>query len=287
MSKLIGVFVFKGTKSDKGVLKKLSCNLDGTCPVLERGKCVHRLMFGRCVYGEMRSEDGYTLRAYKSYGPWLRKSQAEAADGPRMPGSPHGEGLAVIGEHVWLPYAHMNNYDLKDRVKFLEYSGPFMDGGLPFIRVEDFTPEAVCALARFAPRGPVAAIPSYQSESVPAFLNDLKAAMPELYAAALAIDPSIEGKTPDWTKYKDAKVPVREVTPGTRVKAGKTTGVWDGEGFVMDAKSSLAEVLFFSIGREVLAAQVQVRIAGSVQVQVLDDDEIQRLFASGMYSGVA
>lgn len=127
---------------------------------------------------------GFTSRA-AGYGKQLEEWKAgEVPMGmpPRI--------VTVIGEYVWLPYSHINIRDGMGHIPFVGHAGFF--SATPLIKVTDFTPEVVVALANAKPQALMGGeIRSYQTESVPKFLLDLSLVMPEIFEAAVKIDESI------------------------------------------------------------------------------------------------
>ena len=290
--RLIGVEYTKGSKSRKQIIRRLYCAL-GSCPLLERRQCIHRLFFSQCIYGKLTQEEGFTLRA-RRYVQWEATAREEVSRGPQMPG-PANEHLEVVGDYVWLPYPHINHWSFRAKTgsggriirpavaKFVKFVNAIGTGGMPFIKLEDFTPETINALANARPRSLLGdEITSYQEKSVPTFLYDLATRMPELWAETVKQYPDIAEKFPASTEYASREVSLSHVAPGTRVSIKGKEALWDGEMLRME----LSATNLFASGTwfQVESAQIELRPDPNTKVVVLDAEEAERLFRIGAYS---
>jgi hypothetical protein len=289
MGTLIGIGLFVPSKrSERPKLKRLWCELEDpqTCPILQRGECIHQqFLGGGCPYGRYTQTTGWTRRARK-YGAWLRNARETRDAGPGWPESPKRH-LAVVGEYVWLPYAQMAN---NESLPFLAHSGPFRLGK-PFMKLEDFTPEAIVSIVRFRPYALMGGeITSYQGESVPQFLYDLKHTMPDLYAQAADLDSSIREKSPDFEQFKRSLVEIKHVSPNTTVRIPVSnrysiTAVWDGVG--LSTQSKMGRIVFWPKNwgaDEDTEAELKYIPKDSLEVYVDDEQELRRLYHAGAFT---
>lgn len=178
--------LFKGG-SKRAEITRYYCKLEGECPVLARGECIHANMFDSCVYGRRCTETGPTTKAAK-YASFIKNAEAERAQHPSPKSAP--QRMAYIGDYVWLPYTHMT---MVAEVPFLRHSQPFVGGGLPFIKREHFTPQTIKTLCDARPRAIFdnMIIPSYPKESIPTFLRDLRGTDRQLFDETMALYPEL------------------------------------------------------------------------------------------------
>ena len=283
MAKLIGIQYYSGDKKTKGHLDRYYCSLpDGSvCPLLERGQCVERTLFGHCVYGEVRREEGYTTNAYRNGGKWRTKAREVVKAGPPDLDYPNPQMVTYIGDYVWLPYPHMNHSD-GERLgtKFSSYSG-WLSRGSEFMKREDFTPEMVVLLCKLRPHALMGGeITDYQQKHLPCFLYDLSKLDNDLLEAAMKLDPIVESKLPKPENLKWAKASVAKIAPGTRVSflADDPVGIWDGE--TITYKNDLSISLRFKRDM-ILEAITTVKPKPDVFLTVHDEQELLRLFETG------
>lgn len=282
MAELIGIQYYSGDKKTKGRLDRYYCSLpDGsTCPLLEKGQCVERTLFGHCVYGKVRREEGYTTNAYRNGGAWRTKARETAKAGPPDLDYPNPQAVTYIGDYVWLPYPFMNHSD-GERLgtKFPSYSS-WLSSGSEFMKREDFTPEMVVLLCRLRPQALMGGeITDYQKKHLPRFLYDLGKIDPDLLKAAIALYPVIEQKLPKLADLKNAMAQISKITPGTRVSLEKDgiSGLWDGEHIIYNGKNTPRIFWLFKTDN-LLEIKVVVKPEPETLVVVLDEQERTRLF---------
>lgn len=180
MAKLLSLSLFDAEKqNDRPELRRLECNLDSDCEMFKRGQCIHLQIFGSgCVYGRKDYEKGPTKRS-KKYWEWMKKARAEIQEHKDLPRLNYPKDcMAFIGEYVYLPYSHIAMCQL---VPFVRHDHFFVSG-IPFVKKEEFTPQAVLDLVQFHPHslmGPE--ITDYAQKSVPLFLFHLKHFAPDLF----------------------------------------------------------------------------------------------------------
>lgn len=279
MSKIVGMGLYLPEKrSDKAYLRTLTCRLEGECPALAEGWCIHNASFGGgCVYGKWTRTDGFTKRA-KSYYKWVTEARAKKKDYP-LPGSVRVQ-MAFVGDYVWLPYAHIANEG--SGVAFVGHSGALRFFALPFIKVEDFTPKSIVRLVKFRPMALFGGeIITYQKESLPLFLYHLKRMRHDLYDAACELYPEIITKTLQPESFRTRPVEFRNIPPGTRVQCKRFKGIWDGH------------VVSMRGGFELLPLVLQLGMMGATDVKVeftpgpgdaacvLDDDVLATMWEEG------
>lgn len=277
MSNIIGASVYEGTNKDKSRLTVLHCSLPGECPVLKHNKCIQTNDFlsHGCIYGRKTRMTGYTKKAYRRGGPKLREFKAKRDEYGSMPGGADNS-LVILGEYIWLPYAHMS---MCKAVQFKSHSAP-MCIGVPFVKSECFTPEAIVTLVSFRPRAMMGGeITDYQNKEVPRFLYHLKRALPDLYAAAVALKPEINARVFSLDDMRSIEVQAHKVSPGTVVSVkGNWRGVWDGD--VITVAEGPPERI---IGLYSSDADVSLIIRPKdLVVEVTDRAEIERLWEAGL-----
>lgn len=249
--KLIGASLFEAKKAnERAEFTKLYCNLEGECPLLKNGICIHAGVVvglggfvGSCVYGKIGLSQSPTKRS-KTYYDFIKKTKKEMESIPRTPdwAGPIRDTLAEIGDYVYLPYSHAN---MCKEAPFLSHSHLFSSGS-HFIKKELFTAEVVVKLAKFRPMAMMGGeITQYQKESVPVFLFHLQKIMPKVYQEAAKLDPIIEQKTFNIAKLKQVECSIGDVPANetNEVFVGEyEVSSWDGE--ILELKSETKRPLF-------------------------------------------
>jgi hypothetical protein len=190
VSKLIARRLITAAKSnERARLTSYHCNLESECPLLTKGQCINLRSFEKCVYGEIHTRSSATRRA-RSYSEFVKSAREAMANLPEVKGA--DRRIAYVGDYIYLPYAHMNHDDGKADLPFLSHSHIFSSGS-PFMPRSKFTAAMVVKLFRFKPRTFMdnRVIKKYTDVSLPRFLLDLSEFDPELYAAAVALEPGI------------------------------------------------------------------------------------------------
>lgn len=206
-----GLFV-KPKKSDAAEYHTVTCSASDRCELFARKQCAARQFMGwGCMYGNAQREHGPTQRA-KTFYTWLseRRKQAEPIgylDAPPV-------RLARVGDHVWLPYSHMDIILERER-----------KSKSPFVPLAEFTPALVVVLANARPEGWFGGeIRSYQQESVPLFVAHLSESFPDLLREATPLSPRIQAVLATLTKV-GRKAKLRTLRPSVGTFEGWT---WDG-----------------------------------------------------------
>lgn len=285
MNTLIGISLIIPAKRsrDKAKIRRLRCGLVDpfeNCPVLALGQCITRQFLARsCVYGRASVETGWTRRAQK-YCSWVAAAKEKVAAGPKMPTYPD-KRLAVVGDHVWLPYPQMS---MCEAVPFLAHSH-FLASGHPFIKFEDFTPEVIITLVEFRPYALMGGkIRSYQKDSVPQFLYDLKHLCPRLYESAADMDSVIIERTPDPGRFKSTPVPIGVVKPGVACSVVKHSFVWDGKRVTFECEPDDLKWAWKCGKGNVGPITVSFEPTPDLPVLVEDEEELRRLFEAGVFA---
>lgn len=218
--------LFKTEKSAKAQCQTIDCSSHERCDLLARGECAVRsgLFAGTCPYGTWRSENGYTQRAKRFYD-WMTERR-ERYKGVAFLEAP--KRLGVVGDYVYLPYAHMN----KD--------GSLFNTKSLFVLLSDLTAEKIKELCLRRPMAMMGGeIITYQKEVVPLFVLHLSEIMPDLYRALCD----------EWPRAKEIveehsnvgrKAVLSTVIPNVGVLTDIHGGnwVWDGEYLTMTNRSA-------------------------------------------------
>jgi hypothetical protein len=102
---------------------------------------------------------------------------------------PASDQMAIIGDYVFLPYAHMT---MCEAVPFRSRSG-FFSSGDAFLSREFWTIETVLALLEHRPQAMMGGeITTYQKEEIPKFLLHLREADPEMWKQLIAVCPQYD-----------------------------------------------------------------------------------------------
>ena len=228
--------LFKQTKNTKSEVQTITCSNSDNCELLKHKACACRagLWGGRCPYGRRNTQTGFTSRSMKFHS-WCSdmKKQYDGIpflDAPKM--------LGIVGDYVFLPYAHMDMLDI------LPWEGLFL-------KKEDFTVDTISKLANFRPRAIWGnnEIKSYQKDVPPLFLKHLSEQMPELFKQAIDADESLRKKFDSFTNIGREAV-LETTTPNhgmfKDIHGGKWA--WDGEKlYSSNSRASFVLVKFNAI----------------------------------------
>ena len=198
-------------KSAHATLRKYYCRCPSECPLLAKRQCIHAAFFRRCLYGSMDETRSHTPRS-RAYRRELTEFRAQVKTMPPAPDSPTDESVNLIGDFYHLPYQFMC---LCKDVAFHTHSG-LISLGVPFVPKDSFGPAQVVTLAKFRPQDTwCREVLEYQQQELPRFLFHLKHKFPDMYAAAVELDPTIEGKTLKTDVVENLKCTLDQVPFGT------------------------------------------------------------------------
>lgn len=222
---------FKPTANDRAKAYIISCSNSENCPLHKQGQCLWKPTFGysKCPYGKYEERKGPTKRAKKLYE-WCRQQKEEFKGVPYL--SEPVAKLVVIGEYVYLPYAHIA---MNKNIPILEYSHIFASGS-QLMKREDFTIENIAKILNFVPEALFGGyIQSYQKEEMPKFIAHLSEVMPELYNELIRVYPNfIERYKLNNKNYVGRIALLKTINPcsfttkGTREAKYQVKWQWDG-----------------------------------------------------------
>lgn len=224
--------LFKSNRNDRSECQVVTCSNSENCGLFKRGECATIAFMDaqNCPYGKRSRESGFTRKA-RGFHTWISDRKTKYKDHLGKLSS-YTKKLAVVGDYVFLPYAHMNmNKELP-----VDHHGMFLSSGTHFVLKEKFTPELVMNIIGFRPQALMGGeITSYQKEVVPKFIKHLQEAMPELYAEVVKQNPHVEKIVADFSPI-GRKALLHTLRPGTVVtkyhdthKLNTQHWVWDGE----------------------------------------------------------
>lgn len=148
--------------------------------------------------------------------------------------------MAIVGDYVYLPYAHMN---LNEKVPFLEH-GHIFSSGSAFIKMVDFTIETINKIIDFHPYALMGGeILSYQQEQLPKFMVHLREVLPAVYGNLLATRTDIIDRfNLNVVNHIGRKALLKTVPPCTYTTKGSREGkykvTWNWDGNTLSTKSS-------------------------------------------------
>lgn len=215
---------FTPTLQDKGKCTIYYCEKADTCELLKRGQCINNSVFScRCPYGSVNTEYGFNKKS-KQCHPWIEQMKKEYGQYNRIKGSPPDK-LAVVGEFVYIPYAHMT---MNTALPIEQHSSLFLSG-TSFIRIEQFTIETIKSIVDFRPYALMGGeITQYQLETIPKFLVHLMEEFYFLYKEFIT-------KYPEYiTKYKlvdrsyIGRTALLKTTNPYNISIGKDKFSWNG-----------------------------------------------------------
>lgn len=208
---------------DRNVKTTVYCTAE-QCPLLARNLCIHAGYTGSilshkpCQFGRFYRTTGLTARAKEARAEHARfvEQIAELRDGQGPAKSYTPTSMVIIGGWIMLPYDFITLIPAP-----WTRPGHTLSPGVPWMRLEDLTPQMVVKLAEARPHSLMGGeIPDYQKKSVSAFLYDLKFWLPDIYAAACELTPKsrmIENRTAGPEFYADHMVPVATLPSPTTI----------------------------------------------------------------------
>lgn len=249
--------LFKSGKSDREFYNLFTCCNSENCDAYKRSKCLmlNGLWGQRCPYGKKVHKEGYTKSARKC-GDLIRDIKNKYGNYEYKLKSL--EFVCEIGDYVYLALPHLTNYNNSIREKDF-----FISEGL--IKKEDFTNEFILELINYRPRALMGGvISSYQTESVPKFINQLKKYYKDKYEEVLTLDNTIE-KYIENINYKDKYAKVKTLLP-SKVKLSTNTLEWTGE--ILKAKGK--DISWWDLSDE----DVIIYPNENTYVKVVDNDSV-------------
>jgi hypothetical protein len=182
-------FVEAEKQTDRCKIVRQYCEFSD-CPLRKLGKCIHLEIFKSCVYGKTNHDIGPTKRT-KSYNDFRKTAESDL---PKLSGYSDDEGMAYVGDYVYLPYTFITvkNSDYSF-IPVINHSAVFGGNGSQFMKRESFTAHMVVEILKYRPQAFFGGeIPDYQKIHMPRFACDLARVDPDLYQAAKAIYPEID-----------------------------------------------------------------------------------------------
>jgi hypothetical protein len=214
-----------GFKNDKATFEYVMCNNSENCGLFKRGECSFCNFIGwhYCKYGKFTKEEGYTNKA-RACSKWVdeRKKRSEGVN--RLKGA--SDVMAIVGDYIFLPYAHMTLSDAPFLQKNL-----YLNKDNCFMLLSDFTVETIEYLINFRPQAMMGgAITSYQKEQVPKFVKHLQEIIPDLYKQLIEKYPSNSVYVDNYN-YVGRYAKLETLTPniGVFTDIHKADWIWDGE----------------------------------------------------------
>lgn len=261
--------LFKTKANDKAESHSIHCSNSENCALFARGECVLRELFvsaNGCAYGSLSISMGPTKRA-KGFSKWVAE-QRKKYEGVGELSWPT-KRMAIVGDNVFLPYAHMN---MNHSVPFLKHH-MFFSNGSHFMPLRSFTLDVVLNMLDFRPKAMMGGeITEYQKTEIPTFLTHLKEEMPDMYAMVIKARPDKEGV---MRSNIGRKAYIHSLRPGVVVtkyhneKSLRTQHwKWDGEYLISDdAGLSFAIVAFDE-------CVIRLKPKQGETVEIVSDDQV-------------
>jgi hypothetical protein len=235
--------IFKPNKNkDRAAIHRIYCSLEGECPALAQGKCIHRGWLEVCVYGKQSNEEGPTMRSKSHLGFIARGKQVEK-ETPDVSAWPRY--MLYVGEYVYLPYPYIDltegSWEPGENGQIghhqaalpLYRSSHLFQSGIDFMKRELFDVEMVWRIVCWRPQAMMGGeIKDYQTKSVPQFLHDLRAVDRPLYEAAVAKYPAIADRIPDNKMLLGKQTTIGSL-PSGKIKHHSHIYIWDASARTM------------------------------------------------------
>lgn len=174
--------LFKSVRNNRSELHLVYCDNSENCDLYKKGQCIRRkTLGGYCQYGKNSIQQGHTKKA-RGFSKQILDWENKYKDIPKLT-DPNKFDLALIGDYIYLPYAHINFSRDNNHVlaQFTAKSG-FL-GTEAFIHKDNWNIQNILHIVEHRPQALFGhEISSYQKEEVPKFINSLKNFSPQLYA---------------------------------------------------------------------------------------------------------
>lgn len=216
--------LFRTKANDRATHHTVACNASHRCEVFARRECIALQIFSGCVHGFSNRENGPTKKA-RGCGEWVTERRKIKAEGEGRPLRPAVTKLSRVGDHVWIPYAHMD--------RLLSGKNAWVSNWRDcFIKAEDFTVDLIVKLAEARPRSLMGdEITHYQREEVPKFVTHLSEVFPDLAREAAERSPRIQTILASITKV-GRKALLWTIRPNVGLlkesSSSETMWTWDG-----------------------------------------------------------
>lgn len=245
------------SKSDHAHYTTIDCSSSESCGLLKTKRCA--AVDKGCPYGKRVRVRGPTPRARSFYS--FISDAKKAHEGLPWLGSPSGDSVALVGDYVYLPMAHMHNY-----VNSVEIEG--MKG--QFVPRSSLTPAVVKMLLEYRPQALFGGeIRSYQNEGVPIFARGLLECLPELVAEVKREYPSLAVYFAKTTNVgRKARLSTLKPDVGTFVDIHGASWRWDGEYLYSENSRGAFMLTRFS--------EVRIKPLPDEFVKVTDDAQVTR-----------
>lgn len=263
--------LFKSNRNDRAECRVVLCSNSENCELFKRKECALLSILGsrRCPYGKQTYEGGFTKKA-RNYHSWRRERLDKYAGVLRKLGT-YGSKIAVVGDYVFLPYAHMN---MNKNMPVDDHSSIF-NSGSHFVPREKFTVDVIINIMQFRPYALMGGeIKSYQSEVVPMFAKHLSEEMPDVFEKLVEKYPRAAEMLESFTNVK-RKAYLRSLRPGVVItkyhdsdKLKTQHWHWDGEYLTStDAGVSFPPVDFQE-------CDIKLKPKPDVTVEITDDNQV-------------
>jgi hypothetical protein len=226
--------LFKSNRNDKAEAFTIDCSNSDNCGLFARGECsfIRILSYVRCPYGSANTVFGYTRKA-SAYSSWIR-TQEDANQGIGKLRHPTDK-MAIVGEYVYLPYAHMT---MNEQIPFTAHSSLFATGNC-FLRRGYFTIDNILKLINYRPMALMGGeIKSYQSKVPPAFLKHLSETLPDVFAEVIK-DPYAKKRYNEFTNI-GRKAKLSTLKPNIGIFKDIHGGIWNWDGKYLSSNNSHA-----------------------------------------------
>lgn len=219
--------IFRGMRNDRAECKTVRCSNSENCGLFARGECAWLGGFGwqACPYGKFNQKEGFTKKA-RAYFKWIKEKKDLAGDTLDKLSS-HKNVMAIVGEYIFLPYAHIT---MNDKIPFLAKGGLFNKENC-FLKYENFTIDNIISICEFRPYAMMGGeILSYQKEVVPNFIKHLSEILPKTYQQLCLVFERAKSIVDSYS-HIGRKALLETITPnaGRLIDCHKSEWVWDGE----------------------------------------------------------
>ena len=248
--------LFKQNKNSRAEVDLISCSNSDNCNLFDRGECVCMagLWGKRCKYGRKIKQIGFTPRARK-FSSWCEE-QRKKYEGVGFLKSP--ESLGIVGDFVFLPYAHM------DMAKGIPWEGSLL-------KIEDFTVDNIIFLVKFKPQAMLGGeIRSYQKKIPPIFLKHLSEQFPELFKQVVDSDDYSRSRFSEFTNI-GRKAILETTTKDVGQYKDIHGGLWAWDGSCLHSENSHASFMLVSEFKKITIIPEAKQV-----VKITDENQVNK-----------
>ena len=263
---IVGSSFYGLRHNEKSKLQIINCCNSDNCALHKRDECciIDGWINNPCPYGTHSNYAGYSRRSLKHYK-WI-KEQTEKYISVLDKLSLASNVMAVVGEFIYLPYAHIT---INKTVPFKNRNN-FFSVGDSMLEMKYFTIDNIISICEFKPYTIFgdSLIVSYQKNEIPKFVKHLSEQFPDLYNELCEKLPRIKD-IPLTNVGRKAYLFTLNSNIGQYVDCHNSHWIWDGQYLIShDSKASFILVDEFD--------EIKLKPTGNPIVDITEDAQTNK-----------